>query len=136
MTCRVVCGRQLRIAFQVKTGETKMPAVTFPVPAGHQLGVEDITSQRGNGIHWTPWIQLDDLDFMDDLALLSHTQRQMQEDTNTDTDISGFLGLKAHRGESKKQHSSQHNPHNTGWRYTRRSDKLALLINKEGVMLI
>jgi hypothetical protein len=40
------------------------------------------TDQKRNGIQLTFWKQLDDLDFADDLALLSHTQQQMQEMTN------------------------------------------------------
>lgn len=36
------------------------------------------TSDRRNGIEWT---QLDDLDFADDLALLSHNHNQMQDMT-------------------------------------------------------
>ncbi|VDP48151.1 unnamed protein product [Schistosoma curassoni] len=37
------------------------------------------TSEGKHGIQWTARMQLDDLDFADDLALLSHTQQQMQE---------------------------------------------------------
>jgi hypothetical protein len=40
------------------------------------------TAGKRNGIQWTLWTQLEDLDFADDLALLSHTQQQMQEKTN------------------------------------------------------
>ena len=57
-------------------------------------------AQRANGIQWTPWTQLDDLDFADDLALLSHTQRQMQEKTSTAVDNSVHLGLRVYRGKS------------------------------------
>ncbi|VDO59760.1 unnamed protein product [Schistosoma curassoni] len=42
-------------------------------------------------------MQLDDLDFADDLALLSHTQQQMQEKT---TSVAA-VGLKIHKGKSK-----------------------------------
>ena len=59
------------------------------------------TAQRGNGIQWTPWTKLDDLDFADDLALLSRTQRQMQKKTNAVANNSARLGLKIHRGNSK-----------------------------------
>ena len=34
---------------------------------------------RYNGIQWTMFNQLDDLDFADDIALLSHSHQQMQE---------------------------------------------------------
>ena len=37
------------------------------------------TSNRRNGIQWTLLEQLDDLDFADDIALLSHNQQQMQD---------------------------------------------------------
>ncbi|VDP58735.1 unnamed protein product [Schistosoma margrebowiei] len=43
------------------------------------------TSEGKHGIQWTSRIHLDDLDFADDLALLSQTQQQMQERrTNTE----------------------------------------------------
>ena len=49
----------------------------------------------------TPWCTREyPLDFVDDLALLSHTQGQMQEKTST-VDNSARLGLKIHRGKSK-----------------------------------
>ena len=37
------------------------------------------TNQTRNGIQWTPWTQLEDLDFADDITLLSDTHKQMQE---------------------------------------------------------
>lgn len=58
-------------------------------------------AQRRNGIQWTPWKQLTDLDFADDLALLSHTQQQMQEMTTSVADTSAQIGLNIHKGKSK-----------------------------------
>ena len=58
-------------------------------------------AQARNGIQWTPWLQLDDLDFADDLSLLSHTHRQMQEKTNSVKDSSGQVGLHINRGKTK-----------------------------------
>ena len=43
-------------------------------------------SQKLNGIRGTSQSQLDDLDFADDMALLPHTQQQMQEKTNNVAD--------------------------------------------------
>jgi hypothetical protein len=34
-----------------------------------------------DGIQWTLWTQLDDLDFADDLTLLSHNRQEMQNKT-------------------------------------------------------
>ena len=54
--------------------------------------------RQKNGIQWTPWLQLDDLD---DLALLSHTHRQMREKTNSVKDSSAQIGLHINRGKTK-----------------------------------
>ena len=59
------------------------------------------TAQRRNGIQWTLWKQLDDLDHADDLALCLHTRHQMQEKTSTVADTSARLDHKTHRGKSK-----------------------------------
>ncbi|VDO48656.1 unnamed protein product [Schistosoma margrebowiei] len=42
-------------------------------------------------------MQLDNLDFTDDLAVLSHTQRQMQEKTTSEAAV----GLNIHKGRNK-----------------------------------
>ena len=40
------------------------------------------TENEQNGIQWTIESKLDDLDFADDVALLSHTLKQMQDKTD------------------------------------------------------
>ncbi|VDP61829.1 unnamed protein product [Schistosoma mattheei] len=45
-------------------------------------------------------MQLDDLDFTDDLTLLSHTQQQMQEKTTSVAAVSAVVGLNIHKGKS------------------------------------
>ena len=59
------------------------------------------TEQKRNSIQWTLWKQLDDLDFSDDLALISHTQQQVQEKTNYVSQFSACLGLYIHKGKSQ-----------------------------------
>ena len=54
--------------------------------------------EMGSSGHWQ---QLDDLDSADNLALLSHTHRQMQEKTNSVKDSSAQLGLHINRGKTK-----------------------------------
>ncbi|VDP49199.1 unnamed protein product [Schistosoma margrebowiei] len=54
------------------------------------------TSEGKHGIQWTSRMQLDDLDFADDLALLSQTQQQMQETISV-----AAVGLNIHKGKSK-----------------------------------
>ncbi|VDO55291.1 unnamed protein product [Schistosoma margrebowiei] len=58
-------------------------------------------SEGKRGIQWTSKMQLDDLDFADDLALLSQTQQQMQEKTNSVAAASAAVGLNIHKGKSK-----------------------------------
>ena len=45
------------------------------------------TKWKRDGIQWKILAQLDDLDFADGLALMSHSHRQMQDNT---TDLAGF----------------------------------------------
>ncbi|VDP15976.1 unnamed protein product [Schistosoma margrebowiei] len=45
--------------------------------------------------------QLDDLDFADDLALLSHTHEQMQIETASVAAVSELVGLNINKGETK-----------------------------------
>ncbi|VDO58449.1 unnamed protein product [Schistosoma margrebowiei] len=61
----------------------------------------ETTSWGKHGIPWTARMQLNDLDFADDLALLSHTQRQMQEKTTSVAAPSAAVSLNIHKGKSK-----------------------------------
>ena len=102
LTCRVIHGQQLTDAFQVRTGVRQGCLLSpFMFLLAIDWVMKTSTAQKRNGIQWTPWTQLDDLDFADDLALLSHTKHQMQEKTNIVSAISTRLGLTIHRGKSK-----------------------------------
>ncbi|CAH2278192.1 Hypothetical predicted protein [Pelobates cultripes] len=70
------------------------------------------TSKHRNGIQWTLWSQLDDLDFADDLTLLSHSQQQMQEKISVLAATSAQLGLIVHKEKTKilKTNFSNINP--------------------------
>ncbi|VDP84606.1 unnamed protein product [Schistosoma mattheei] len=59
------------------------------------------TSEGKHGIQWTSRVQLDDLDFADDLALLSQTQQQIQEKTNSVAAASAAIGLNIHKRKGK-----------------------------------
>ena len=81
--------------------EARMSSVTVPIPARHRLDHENDYKNRRNGIQWTPWSQLEDLDFADDLALLSHSHKQMQEKTEQLNTVSTQLGLNINRSKTK-----------------------------------
>ena len=78
-----------------------MLTVTIPLHSSHRLGHEN--SNQGE-TKWNPVDdadQLDDLDFADDLALLSHSHRQMQDKTTELALISAWVGLKINKRKTK-----------------------------------
>ena len=102
MSCRVVHGHQVTDSFQVKTGVRQGCLLSpFLFLLAIDWVMKTSTQQSRNGIQWTLWDQLEDLDFADDLALLSHTQQQTQEKTNIVADTSARIGLNIHKGKSK-----------------------------------
>ncbi|VDO79219.1 unnamed protein product [Schistosoma margrebowiei] len=68
------------------------------------------TSEGKRGIQWTSRMQLNDLHFADDLALLSQTQQQMQEKTNSVAAASAAVGLNIHKGRARFSDTTQHVP--------------------------
>ncbi|VDO99963.1 unnamed protein product [Schistosoma curassoni] len=59
------------------------------------------TSEGKRGIKWTSRMQLDGLDFADDLALLLQSQQQIQKKTTSVSSTSTAVGLNIHKGKSK-----------------------------------
>ena len=102
MSCRVVHGGQLTDSFQVRTGVRQGCLLS---PFLFLLVIDWImktsTRERRNGIQWTLWDQLEDLDFADDIALVSHSQQQMQEKTNMVAATSAQVGLNINKEKSK-----------------------------------
>ncbi|VDP22276.1 unnamed protein product [Schistosoma margrebowiei] len=98
LNCKVVHGGQLTKSFEVKTGGRQGCSLS---PFLFLLVIDWImktsTSEGKHGIQRTSRMQLDDLHFADDLALLSQMQQQMQEKTTSET----ALGLNIHKGKSK-----------------------------------
>ncbi|CAH8650448.1 unnamed protein product [Schistosoma curassoni] len=102
LQCKVVHGGQLTDAFQVRTGVRQGCLLS---PFLFLLVVDWImktsTSEGKHGIQWTAQNQLDDLDFADDLALLSRTHEQMQMKTASVAAVSASVGLSIHKGKTK-----------------------------------
>ena len=63
--------------------------------------MKTVTSNRNYGIQWTLLTQLDDLHFADDLALLSHNKKQMQNKTDLLKVVSEKTGLKINKGKTE-----------------------------------
>jgi hypothetical protein len=101
-SCRVSHAGQLSESFEVKTGVRQGCLLS---PFLFLLAIDWIlkttTANKNNGIQWTLWKQLDDLDFADDLALLSHNCKQMQDKTTCLERNSAQLGLKINQQKTE-----------------------------------
>ena len=97
MKCQVVHQGKLTRKFEVKTGVRQGCLLS---PFLFLLAIDWIlkktTEGARNGIQWTLWNQLEDLDFADDLALLAHSLQQMQEKTSRLGTTSSQVGLDIH----------------------------------------
>nr|KAG5709927.1 hypothetical protein BaRGS_029969 [Batillaria attramentaria] len=102
MSCRIAHAGQLSESFEVKTGVRQGCLLS---PFLFLLVIDWImkttTAGRKNGIQWTLWTQLDDLDFADDLALLSHSHSQTQDKTTCLEATSAGTGLKINRKKTE-----------------------------------
>ncbi|GFR70006.1 reverse transcriptase SR3-left [Elysia marginata] len=95
MKCKVAHACQLSDSFEVKTGVCQGCLLS---PFLFLLVIDWImkttTQGRNNGIQWTLTTHLDNLDFADDIALLYHNNRQMQDKTSHLELTSAQTGLK------------------------------------------
>ena len=102
MSCRIAHAGQLSECFEVKTGVRQGCLLS---PFLFLLVIDWImkitTTGMNSGILWTLWTQLDDLDFADDLALLSHSHSQMQDKTTFLESTSAGTGLKINRKKTE-----------------------------------
>ena len=102
MSCRVIHGSELTEAFKIETGVRQGCLLS---PFLFLLAIDWImktsTDNNKQGIQWNMWKHLEDLDFADDLALLSHTKEQMQQKTDKLVDTAACLGMKIHPGKTK-----------------------------------
>lgn len=123
LSCRIAHGGQLSESFEVKTGVRQGCLLS---PFLFLLVIDWImkttTMGRNNGIQWTPWTQLDDLDFADDLALLSHSHSRMQDKTTHLETVSAGTGLKINRKKTElmKINSTTNTPVTVGGEPIRR----------------
>jgi hypothetical protein len=96
------CVGSSDLRFEVKSGVRQgcvMSGLLFII------AVDWVTSRAmedaRRGIRWTPFTQLEDLDYADDLALLSHTQGQIQAKTEKTAEYGEQIGLRINAKKTK-----------------------------------
>nr|KAG5695363.1 hypothetical protein BaRGS_033576 [Batillaria attramentaria] len=130
MSCRIAHAGQLSESFEVKTGVRQGCLLS---PFLFLLVIDWImkttTTGRKNGIQWTLWTQLDDLDFADDLALLSHSHSQMQDKTTCLEATSAGTGLKINRRKTElmKINTTANTPVTVGGEFIREVESFVYL---------
>ena len=102
MSGRIIHEGHLTEPFEIKTGVRQGCLLSpFLFLLAMDWIMRSTTTGRKNGIQWSLTQQLKDLDFADDLALLSHSHAQMQNKTVLLDTISQQIGLNIHRGKTK-----------------------------------
>ncbi|RUS79972.1 hypothetical protein EGW08_012273 [Elysia chlorotica] len=89
-------------SFEVKTGVRQgcvMSALLFNITIDWVM--RRTTEDKSRGIRWNLFSTLEDLDFADDLALLSHTHNHMQEKTARLSNFAKQVGLKINKKKTE-----------------------------------
>ena len=100
--CAVIDGSETTEWFQVKTGVKQgcnMSGFLFLLVIDWIM--KNTVGNGENGIRWKFTSKLDDLDFADDIALLSSTINQLQQKTDKLVNNSKNVGLKTNREKCK-----------------------------------
>ena len=120
---QVICDSELTKAFNVSTG-VKQGCILSPflfILAMDWIMKKSTDGER-RGIKWTMTMTatttLEDLDFADDIALLSHRHHDMQEKTDAMATTAENPWLKGQHQEDKGHENERQSPrkHQTEWR--------------------
>jgi hypothetical protein len=90
------------LSFEVKSGVRQgcvMSGLLFIVAV--DWITTKATEDTRRGIRWTPFTQLEDMAYADDIALLSHAARQLQQKTNRLASYGEQIGLKVNGKKTK-----------------------------------
>ncbi len=100
--CRVVCGNNITESFEVKTG-VKQGCLLSPIlfVLAMEWVLKETNKDGKRGIRWTLMQLLEDLDYADDLGLLSSKHQDMQAKTKKFDETSEKIGLRINKKKSK-----------------------------------
>ena len=99
---KVICKHQLTYSFSITTG-VKQSCILSPFlfTVATDWLMKMTTTYSRKGFRWTLTTYLEDLDYADDISLLSSRQRDMQVKTNRLNETAQKLGLKANTSKTK-----------------------------------
>ena len=100
---KVICGPQLSESFSIKTG-VKQGCIlsSFLFTLCIDWLMKETTKTERRGITWTLTNELEDIDFSDDICLLSQSHNDMQQKTNDLNANGGCLGFKTSTSKTKE----------------------------------
>nr|KAG5701327.1 hypothetical protein BaRGS_006101 [Batillaria attramentaria] len=137
-TCQVIHDGKLTEPFTVRTGVRQgcilSPTIFLMVV---DWVMRQATDGKRTGIQWTFSKQLEDLDFADDIALLSHKQQDAQEKLNRVAEEAEKTGLKINisKTEVMRVNHKQHDPIQLHQEDIKEVDKfiyLGSIVSKDG----
>nr|KAG5689679.1 hypothetical protein BaRGS_006304 [Batillaria attramentaria] len=137
-TCQVIHNGKLTEPFTVRTGVRQgcilSPTIFLMVV---DWVMRQATDSKRTGIQWTFSKQLEDLDFADDIALLSHKQQDAQEKLNRVAEEAEKTGLKINisKTEVMRVNHKQHDPIQLHQEDIKEVDKfiyLSSVVSKDG----
>ena len=107
---QVICNTALTDAFSMTTG-VKQGCILSPLLffLGIDLVLRQVTSGGRRGIRWTLTSVLEDLDYANDFALLTHRHQDMQDKANPIATTAGNLGLKININKTRQLWKSSRN---------------------------
>ena len=100
-SCRVIQNSDLSDPFEVNTG-VRQGCLLSPLIFSLVIDwVMKKSMEPPRGIQWTLMTKLEDLDFADDVALLTHTQQHMQSKTESLANVAKTTGLEININKTK-----------------------------------
>ena len=137
-TCQVVHNGKLTEPFSIKTGVRQgciLSPTIFLIVVDWIM--KQSTTQKKTGIQWTFAKQLEDLDFADDIALLSHKQQDAQEKLGRVAEEAEKTGLRINinKTEVMRVNNKQQDPIRLQQENIKEADKFVYLgsvVSKDG----